>query len=81
MAPNGPTWPKNDPKWPEINPNGPNMTPGFTHFFRNFFTEKAVPQTFSLLECMPMTDHMTNCNPMTDAKNKPPDKDQNKTAN
>ena len=29
------------------------MTAGFTHFFRNFFlTEKAVPQTFSLLECM-----------------------------
>ena len=27
--------------------------PGFTHFFCNFFlTEKAVPQTFSLLECM-----------------------------
>ena len=29
------------------------MTSGFTHFFRNFFlSEKAVPQTFSLLECM-----------------------------
>ena len=29
------------------------VTPGFTHFFRNFFlTEKAVLQTFSLLECM-----------------------------
>ena len=29
------------------------MTPGFTHFFRNFFlTEKAVPQTSLLLECM-----------------------------
>ena len=31
----------------------------FTHFFRNFFfTEKAVPQTFSLLECMylPLVD-------------------------
>ena len=36
---------QNYPKWPK-------MTPGFTHFFRNFFTEKAVPQTFSLLECM-----------------------------
>ena len=63
MAKNDPEWPKvakilpkmapNDPKWPKITPNGPNMTPGFTHFFRNFFlTEKAVPQTFSLLECM-----------------------------
>ena len=33
------------------------FTPGFTHFFRNFFlTEKAVSQTFSLLECMQATD-------------------------
>ena len=44
---------QNDPKWPKMTSNGPKMTPGFTHFFHNFFlTEKAVPQTFSLLECM-----------------------------
>ena len=36
MTPNDPKWPKND-----------------LHFFRNFFlTEKPVPQTLSLLECM-----------------------------
>ena len=53
MTQNDPKWPKNYPKWPKITPNGPKMTPGFTHFFRNFFlTEKAVSQTFSLLECM-----------------------------
>ena len=41
------------PKMAQNYPNGPKMTPGFTHFFRNFFlTEKAVPQIFSLLECM-----------------------------
>ena len=61
---------QNDLKWPDIRT-----------FSAIFLTEKAVPQTFSLLECMPMTDPMTNCNPMTDAKNKPPDKDQNKTTN
>ena len=44
---------KNATKWPKMTQNGPKMTPGFTHFFCNFFfTEKAVPQTFSLLECM-----------------------------
>ena len=52
MTQNDPKWPKNDPKWPKITSNGPKMTPAFTHFFRNFFTEKAVPQTFFLLECM-----------------------------
>ena len=56
MTQNDPKWPKNDPKWTKITPNGPKMTPGFTHFFRNFFfTEKAVPQTFSLLECMQLS--------------------------
>ena len=56
MTQNDPKWPKNDPKWPKITPNGPNMTPGFTHFFRNFLlTEKAITQTFSLLECMILT--------------------------
>ena len=53
MAQNEPRMTQNDLKWPKITPNGPKMTPGFTHFFRNFFlTEKAIPQTFSLLECM-----------------------------
>ena len=66
---------QNDPKWPK---NDARIYALFPQFF---LTEKAVPQTFSLLECMPMTDPMTNCNPMTDAKNKPPDKDQNKTTN
>ena len=45
MTQKGPKWPKNDPKWPKNDP----------HFFRNFLTEKAVPQTFSLLECMEQT--------------------------
>ena len=52
MTQNDPKWPENDPKWPKITPNDPKMTPEFTHFFCNFFTEKAVPQTFSFLECM-----------------------------
>ena len=57
MTQNDPKWPKTDPTWPKITPNGPNMTPGFTHFFRKFFlTEKAIPQTFSLLECMDQDD-------------------------
>ena len=42
MTQNGPRMTQNDPIWPK---NGP-------HFFQFFFTEKAVPQTFSLLECM-----------------------------
>ena len=41
--------------------NGPKMTSGLTHFFCNFFlSEKAVPQTFSLLECMLISD-LTFC--------------------
>ena len=37
------------------------MTAEFTYFFRNFFlTEKAVPQTFLLLECMVML-RIVNC--------------------
>ena len=43
MAQSGPRMTQYDPKWPKKD----------LHFFRNFFlTEKAVPQTFSLLECM-----------------------------
>ena len=53
MTQNDPKWPKNDPKWPK---NGPRMTqndPKWPKNFQQFFlTEKAVPQTFSLLECM-----------------------------
>ena len=38
------------------------MTPGFTHFFRNFFlTEKAIPQTFSLLKCMDEISNLNQC--------------------
>ena len=48
MTQNDPKWPKHYPKWPKITQNGPKITPGFTHFS----TEKAVPQTFSLLEHM-----------------------------
>ena len=43
-------------KWFKMAQSGPNMTqngPRMTRTFSaNFFTEKAVPQTFSLLECM-----------------------------
>ena len=43
MAQNGQKITQSDPKWPKNDP----------HFSRNFFlTEKAIPQTFSLLECM-----------------------------
>jgi len=43
LSKNATEWPKNGPKWPKYNPN----------FFRIFFwTEKAVPQTLLLLECM-----------------------------
>ena len=38
------------------------FTPGFTHFFRNFFlTEKAIPQTFSLLKCMDEISNLNQC--------------------
>ena len=37
-------------KWPEMTQNGPKIARTFPPFF---LTEKAVPQTFSLLECMP----------------------------
>ena len=42
MTQNDPKWPKNDPKWPKND----------ARIYALFFTEKAVPQTFSLLECM-----------------------------
>ena len=49
MAENDPKWPKEaqkGPKWPKNDPKWPNKFPQF------FLTEKVVPQTFSLLECM-----------------------------
>ena len=48
MTQNDPKWPKNDPKWPK---NDARIYALFPQFF---FTEKAVPQFFSLLECMTM---------------------------
>ena len=46
MAQNGPRMTQNDPKWPK------NDARIYALFSANFFTEKAVPKTFSLLECM-----------------------------
>ena len=46
LSKNATKWPK---KWPNMTQNGPKMTRTFSQFF---FTEKAVPQTFLLLECM-----------------------------
>ena len=46
MTQNGPKWPKNNPKWPKMAQKWPALFPQF------FLTGKAVPQTFSLLECM-----------------------------
>ena len=43
---NDPKWLKNDPKWPKYDARIYALFPQF------FFAEKAVPQTFSLLECM-----------------------------
>ena len=53
MAKNYPKWPKYDPKWPKMTQNGPKMTQNGAQISRNFFLiEKAVWQTFLLLECM-----------------------------
>ena len=49
MTPNDPKWPKNVSKWPK---NDARIYALFPQFF---LTEKAVPQTFSLLECMVLT--------------------------
>ena len=46
LTQNDPKWPKNDPKWPKYDARIYALFPQF------FSTEKAVPQTFSLLECM-----------------------------
>ena len=53
MTQNDPKWPKNDPKWPTITPKWPKDDAWIYALFPQIFlTEKAVPQTFSLLECM-----------------------------
>ena len=53
MTQNDPKWPKKDPKWPKITPKWPkNDARIYALFPQFFFTEKAVPQTFSVLECM-----------------------------
>ena len=53
MTQNDPKWPKNDPKWPTITPKWPKNDARIYALFPQFFlTEKAVPQSFSLLECM-----------------------------
>ena len=52
MAQKRPKMAQNYPKWPK------NDAPIYALFTQFFFTEKAVPQTFSLLECMylPLVD-------------------------
>ena len=53
MTQNYPKWPKNDPKWPTITPKWPkNYARIYALFPQIYLTEKAVLQTFSLLECM-----------------------------
>ena len=50
MIQNGPKMTQNYPKWPK---NDARIYALFPQFF--FLTEKAIPQTFSLLECMVYT--------------------------
>ena len=60
MVPNGPRMTQNDPnglkndrKWPKITPKWPKSDARIYALFQQFFlSEKAVLQTFSLLECM-----------------------------
>ena len=53
MTQNDPKLPKNYPKWPKNYPKWPkNDARIYALFSQFFFTEKAVPQTFSLLEYM-----------------------------
>ena len=53
MTPNGLKWPKTAKKLPKITPKWPKNDARIYALFPNFFlTEEAVPQTFSLLECM-----------------------------
>ena len=60
MTQSGQNMTKNGPKWPKMAQHGPGMTQNDAKWPKNdartfpqfFFTKKAVPQTFSLLECM-----------------------------
>ena len=56
MPQNGPKMAKNDPKcpkWPKYDPKWPkNQGRIYALFLQFFSTEKVVPLTFSLLECM-----------------------------
>ena len=56
MTQSGPEWPKYNPEWPKKAQNGTRMTQNGPKMIRTFsaifLTEKAVPQTFLLLECM-----------------------------
>ena len=53
MTLNDPKLPKNDPKFPKITPKWlKNDARIYALFPQILLTEKAVPQTFSLLECM-----------------------------
>ena len=58
-----PKWPKMTQKWPKMIQNGPKLTQNYSKWPKNdaricalfpqfFLTEKTVPQTFSLLECV-----------------------------
>ena len=54
MTQKDPKLPKKYPKWPKITPKWPkNDARIYALFPQIFLTGKAVPQTFSLLECMP----------------------------
>ena len=54
MAQNGLRMTQNDPEWPKNDPERPkNYAQIYALFPQFLLTEKAVPQTFSLLECMP----------------------------
>ena len=59
MPQNGPKMAKNYQKWPKVAQilpqmaqNGPRMTQNDPEWPKKFLTEKAIPQIFSLLECM-----------------------------
>ena len=56
MTQNGRRMTQNDPKLPKMAQNYPNWPKNDAQIYKLFpqffFTEKAVPQTFSLLECM-----------------------------
>ena len=59
MARHGPRMTQNDPKRPKNGPQLPQMAKNDARIYALFpqilLSEKAVPQTFSLLECMRIT--------------------------